>query len=155
MLDGRNSNARKQRENSTISLPSRGRLVDAPSYLAERPARNTPQELIVHVCIDLRLPAHGGLFARESQNCERDLRVRVDGQLGCNAHAQIVNPALAGFGLAYRFEDRATAPLRRGRLQRLLRKWCPPLAGSRLYYASRRPSSPAFALLADALRIRD
>ena len=32
------------------------------------------------------------------------------------------------------------------------RDWCPPFPGYHLYYPSRRHSSPAFALLVDALR---
>jgi DNA-binding transcriptional LysR family regulator len=41
-----------------------------------------------------------------------------------------------------------------GRLVRVLADWCPPSAGYHLYYASRRQSSPAFALLVEALRYR-
>jgi DNA-binding transcriptional LysR family regulator len=41
-----------------------------------------------------------------------------------------------------------------GRLKRVLGDWCPPFRGYHLYYPSRRHSSPAFALLVDALRYR-
>ena len=35
---------------------------------------------------------------------------------------------------------------------RVLDDWCPPFPGYHLYYPSRRHSSPALALLVDALR---
>jgi DNA-binding transcriptional LysR family regulator len=40
----------------------------------------------------------------------------------------------------------------KGRLARALESWCPPFPGYHLYYPSRRQSSPAFALLVEALR---
>ena len=36
----------------------------------------------------------------------------------------------------------------------VLADWCAPFPGYHLYYPSRRRSSPAFALLVDALRYR-
>ena len=49
-------------------------------------------------------------------------------------------------------EDVAQPHLAKGRLIRVLTGWCPPFSGYHLYYRSRRQSSPAFALLVDALR---
>jgi hypothetical protein len=37
----------------------------------------------------------------------------------------------------------------------VLADWCPPYSGYHLFYASRRQSSAAFALVVDALRYRD
>jgi DNA-binding transcriptional LysR family regulator len=71
-----------------------------------------------------------------------------------NGTAQMLNAALAGFGLAYVPEDVAQPHLTKGRLKRVLEDWCPPFPGYHLYYPSRRHSSPAFALLVDALRYR-
>lgn len=67
---------------------------------------------------------------------------------------QILNAALAGFGLAYLREDLAQPHLAQGRLKRVLEHWCPPFPGYHLYYPGRRHSSPAVALLVDALRYR-
>src|SRR5271166_2861712 len=38
-------------------------LVGAPSYFAQRPQPKTPHELTDHVCINLRLPTYGSLYA--------------------------------------------------------------------------------------------
>ena len=129
-------------------------VVGAPSYLAKRSLPRTPQELLSHDCINLRLPTHGGLYAWEFEKGNRELRVRVDGQLVFNATAQMLHAALAGFGLAYVPEDLAQPHLAKGRLNRLLEDWCPPFSGYHLYYPSRRQPTPAFALLVDALRYR-
>jgi DNA-binding transcriptional LysR family regulator len=80
--------------------------------------------------------------------------VRVEGQLVFNGIFQVLNAALAGFGLAYVPEDLAQPHLAKGRLKRVLEDWCPPFSGYHLYYPSRRQHSAAFALLVDALRYR-
>jgi DNA-binding transcriptional LysR family regulator len=129
-------------------------VVGAPSYFRKRPEPRKPQDLIGHDCINLRLSTHGGLYAWEFEKSGHELRVRVDGQLTFNGTAQMLNAALAGFGLAYVPDDLVAPHLARGRLTRVLEDWCPPYAGYHLYYPSRRQSSAAFALLVEALRWR-
>jgi DNA-binding transcriptional LysR family regulator len=129
-------------------------VVGAPSYFAKRSSPKKPQDLNDHSCINLRLPTYGGLYAWEFEKGGRELKVRVEGQLVFNATAQMLNAALAGFGLAYVPEDVAQPHLAQGHLKRVLDDWCPPFPGYHLYYPSRRHSSPAFALLVDALRYR-
>ncbi|MGE5306705.1 MAG: LysR substrate-binding domain-containing protein [Alphaproteobacteria bacterium] len=129
-------------------------VVGAPSYFAKRPAPKKPQDLTNHNCINLRLATYGGLYAWEFEKGGRELKVRVDGQLIFNGPAQMLNAALAGFGLAYVPEDVAQPHLAQGRLKRVLEDWCPPFSGYHLYYPSRRQSLAAFALLVDALRYR-
>jgi DNA-binding transcriptional LysR family regulator len=129
-------------------------VVAAPSYFRERSERKSPQDLISHNCINLRLPTYGGLYAWEFAKGNRELKVRVEGQLVFNGTARMLNAALAGFGLAYVPEDLAQPHLARGRLKRVLEDWCPPFSGYHLYYPSRRQPTPAFALLVDALRYR-
>ena len=129
-------------------------VVGAPSYFANRSPPKKPQELTDHNCINLRLPTYGGLYAWEFEKGNRELKVRVDGQLVFNGTTQMLNAALAGFGLAYVPEDLAQPHLAKGRLKRVLEDWCPTFPGYHLYYPSRRQSSPAFVLLVDALRYR-
>ncbi|MGA2125398.1 MAG: LysR family transcriptional regulator [Xanthobacteraceae bacterium] len=137
-----------------IGPDMRTAVVGAPSYLRTRSEPRTPQELIGHSCINLRLPTHGGLYAWEFEKGARELKVRVDGQLVFNGTFQMLNAALAGFGLAYVPEDLAKPHLAKGRLIRVLEDWCPPYSGYHLYYPSRHQPSAAFALLVDALRHR-
>src|SRR5271166_2493422 len=130
-------------------------VVGAPSYFKNRSEPKKPQDLIGHNCINLRLSTHGGLYAWEFEKGARELRVRVEGQLVFNGSFQMLNAALAGFGVAYVPEDLVQPHLAKRRLKRVLEDWCPPYPGYHLYYPSRRQSSAAFALLVDALRYRE
>jgi hypothetical protein len=60
-------------------------VVGAPSYFAKRSVPKKPQDLTDHNCINLRLPTYGGLYAWEFEKGNRELRVRVDGQLVFNS----------------------------------------------------------------------
>src|SRR5438046_8705524 len=96
----------------------------------------------------------GGLYRCEFEIGGLELKVRVDGQLVFNGTVQMLDAALAGFGLAYVPEDLAQPHLAKGLLKRVLEDWCPTYSGYHLYYPSRRQPSAAFALLVDALRYR-
>lgn len=128
-------------------------VVGAPAYFKSRSEPKTPQDLIGHNCINLRLPTHG-VYAWEFEKANRELRVRVEGQLTFNGTAQLLNGALAGCGLAYIPEGLITEHVAKGRLKRVLADWCQSYSGYHLFYPSRRQSSAAFALLVDALRYR-
>jgi len=129
-------------------------VVGAPSYFAEHPGPNAPQDLAEHRCINLRLPTAGGLYAWELEKGARELRVRVDGQLVVNNPQMIVRAAMDGLGLGCVLDDLVADQIADGRLVRVLADWCPPFAGYHLYYPSRRQPSAAFALVVEALRYR-
>jgi DNA-binding transcriptional LysR family regulator len=129
-------------------------VVGSPSYFAKRPVPKHPQDLVGHNCINIRLPTYGGLYVWEFEKDGRELKVRVEGQLVLNRLTQIVTATLAGIGLGFLPEDLAAAHVAKGRLRLVLADWCAPFPGYHLYYPSRRQSSPAFALLVDALRYR-
>jgi DNA-binding transcriptional LysR family regulator len=129
-------------------------VVGSPSYFAKHPPPRTPQDLTAHSCINLRLPAHRGVYAWEFEKSGRELRVRVDGQLMFNTAALILNASLAGYGLAYLTEQQVKKHLESGELVRVLANWCPPFPGYHLYYTSRRQPSAAFTVLVEALRYR-
>lgn len=129
-------------------------VVGAPSYFEDRPVPQTPQDLVSHNCINLRLPSHGGVYVWEFEKRGRELKVRVEGQFTFNATDQMLNAALAGSGLAYVPESMVEPHLAKGRLKRVLEDWCLPYSGYHLFYPSRRQSSAAFALLVGALRYR-
>jgi len=129
-------------------------VVGAPSYFKSRPAPKRPPDLIGHNCINLRLPTHDNVYAWEFERNDRELRVRVDGQLTFNTTSQQLNAALAGLGLAYVPEGMVHNHIAKGRLRRVLEDWCQPYSGYHLFYPSRRQSSAAFSLVVDALRHR-
>jgi DNA-binding transcriptional LysR family regulator len=127
-------------------------VVGSPTYFAKRPAPGKPQDLTHHDCINVRLPTHGGLLPWDFKKGARELVVRVEGQLTLNGFPQVVDAALAGMGLAFVLEDVVQRHLADGRLQRVLEDWCDEFPGYYLYYPSRRQTSPAFAVVLDALR---
>jgi len=130
-------------------------VVGAPDYFKGRPEIRKPQDLVAHNCINLKLPTHGNVYAWEFERGKRELRVRVDGQVTFNATVELLNAALAGFGLAYIPEGMAQPHIDKGRLARVLTDWCQSYSGYHLFYPSRRHSSAAFNLVVDALRHRD
>lgn len=135
-----------------ISPDVRMVVVGSPEYVAGRPEPKVPQDLMAHNCVNMRLPTHGGLYAWEFAKEGRELQVHVDGQFIFNTTPQILQAAVDGQGLAYVPEDMVTAHVDAGRLVRVLDDWCPTFPGYHLYYPSRRQSSPAFALVVEALR---
>jgi DNA-binding transcriptional LysR family regulator len=135
-----------------ISPDLRMAVVGSPAHFSKRPQPQTPQDLTAHDCINLRLPTYGSLLAWEFGRDGNDLKVHVQGQLTFNSSSPMLKAVLAGFGLAYVPEDMVRTQLAEGTLVRVLDDWCAPFPGYHLYYPSRRQSSPAFALLIEALR---
>ncbi|MBB3612991.1 LysR family transcriptional regulator [Rhizobium sp. BK602] len=128
--------------------------VATPGYFAHHPPPQMPQDLTHHICINMRLPTHGGIYVWEFEKDGQELRVRTDGQLVFNTIALRMNALLAGLGVAFLPEDLVAPHVLEGRLVRVLEDWCAPFPGYHLYYPSRRQSSPAFQVLVDALRYR-
>src|SRR4051795_8691516 len=71
-------------------------VVGAPSYFRRRAEPKTPQELVEHNCINLRLPSHGGVYVWEFEKRSRQLRVRVEGQFTCMAQTRCSMRRLPG-----------------------------------------------------------
>lgn len=126
--------------------------IGAPGYFARQGVPKTPQDLVGHNCIGLRLTSGGGFYAWEFHKDGRDVRMRVDGQLAFNSTLPMVDAAIAGYGIAYIPEDTVAEHVAAGRLQVVLSDWSPEFAGYYLYYPSRRQNAPAFKVIVDALR---
>ena len=135
-----------------IGPPMRMAVVASPSYLAQRPAPTSPQDLVDHRCINLRLPTHGGTYAWEFEKDGREMRVRVEGQLTFNGIGPMQDAAVDGFGMAYLAAAHVQPLIGSGRLVSLLEDWLPPFEGYQLYYPSRRQMTSAFRVIVDALR---
>lgn len=127
-------------------------IVGAPSYFTNRPIPASPQDLLKHNCITLRLASSGGLYAWELKNGERDVQARVSGQVTCTSAYQMRNVALSGMGLAFIPADLADIHVRKGRLRSVMEDWCPSFPGLHAYYLSRRHTTRALALVIEAIR---
>jgi len=129
-------------------------VVGSPAYFAENSPPRSPQDLVRHRCINLRMASSGGLYAWELEKDGRELKVRVEGQVTFNRGELGLEAAAEGFGLMCTIEELAQPYLADGRLVRVLEEWCPPFPGYHLYYPSRRQPSAAFTLLVEALRYK-
>ncbi|MGE0801571.1 MAG: LysR family transcriptional regulator [Lautropia sp.] len=125
-------------------------VAGSPAYFERYGKPRHPQQLIEHNCINLRLPAQG-YFGWTFRKGAQEQRVKIDGQVVLNSILQVVEAALAGFGLAYVPEQLARSHIEAGRLVEILREWRQTYEGYHLYYPNRR-KSPALGLLVDALR---
>jgi DNA-binding transcriptional LysR family regulator len=128
--------------------------VASPQYFKKHAKPLAPQDLTGHACINMRLPTHDTIYEWEFEKNKHALKVRVDGPAVFNTLALRLSAALEGLGIAYMPEDYALPHINAGKLVRVLGDWCEPFSGYHLYYPSRRQSTPAFALLVDALRFK-
>lgn len=138
-----------------IGPPLRMAVVASQAYFAAHAIPKAPRDLMSHRCINQRMQTSGGLYVWDFERRGKQVNVRVDGQLIFNTSTHIVQAAVAGLGVAYLPEEEFEPYLQEGRLVRVLEDWCPPFSGYYLYYPSRRQPSPAFTLVANALRQAD
>ncbi|EPZ5285719.1 LysR substrate-binding domain-containing protein, partial [Cronobacter dublinensis] len=124
----------------------------SPDYFSRYPVPQTPQELVQHNCINMRMAASGRVYVWEFDGDDGPVNVRVDGQLIFNTSAHIVDAALAGLGIAFLPLEEFGSHITEGRLVQVLEPWCRPFPGYYLYYPSRKQPSPAFSLVVEALK---
>ncbi|WP_320188811.1 LysR family transcriptional regulator [Agrobacterium rosae] len=129
-------------------------VVGAPSYFRQNPWPEKPEDLTGHNCIQIRMPTHGNILSWEFEKDGHELRVKAEGQLVFNNIAMRLEAVKRGLGLAYMPDDLVADEIASGELIRVLEDWCAPFPGYHLYYPNRRHTSPAFALVIDALRYR-
>jgi DNA-binding transcriptional LysR family regulator len=128
--------------------------VASPDYFADREKPKHPRDLVGHRCINMRHETSGGLYAWEFEKGDRELRVRVDGQITFNNSYAMIDAAVSGYGIAYVPESIVERQIASGELVQVLDDWSPFFDGYFLYYPSRRQNLPAFQVIVDALRHR-
>jgi DNA-binding transcriptional LysR family regulator len=126
-------------------------IVGAPGYFETHRVPVTVQDLARHNCINLRL-ASGGTYAWELLQDGRPVEARVAGQVTFNGAYQLLNAALAGYGLAFVPEHLSQPLVDAGRLRRVMDDCCPSFPGLHAYYPSHRNSSRAMRVVIDAIR---
>jgi DNA-binding transcriptional LysR family regulator len=126
-------------------------IVGAPRYFETHKVPENLQELAGHNCIALRLTS-GGVYAWELREGDREVEVRVTGQLTFNGAYQMLNAALSGYGLAFLPEEMTQPHVDAGRLRRVMDDACTIFPGLHAYYPSRRNSSRALRVVIDAIR---
>lgn len=136
-----------------IGPPVRMAVAASPAYFSVHSKPRKPKDLLGHNCINMRMQTGGGLYVWDFQRKDKQVNVRVDGQLVFNTSPNVVDAALAGLGVAWLPEEEFAPHIENGSLIRVLDEWCPAFPGYYLYYPSRRQPSPAFSLVLEALRL--
>lgn len=72
--------------------------VASPGYLDTHGMPKHPQDLVRHVCINMRHETAGGLYAWEFEKDGQTLRVRVNGQFTFNNSYAMIDAAVNGYG---------------------------------------------------------
>lgn len=129
-------------------------IVGAPRYFESHPVPVTVADLRRHNCICLRLSGRGGIYAWELRDGDRNVDLRVNGQLIFNGAYQMLAAALSGYGLAFLPQEMAQPHLDAGRLRAVMEDCCPSFPGLHAYYPSHRNSSRAMRLVIEAIRYR-
>lgn len=127
-------------------------VVAAPGYLAAHGAPAEPRDLASHRCIGYRLRSTGAGYAWEFSRRGRAFTVAVPEVLLFDDPGPVLDCAADGLGIGYVLEDASAAPVRDGRLVRLLPDWTVPFPGFFLFWPSRRQQRPVFAAFVDAVR---
>jgi DNA-binding transcriptional LysR family regulator len=127
-------------------------IVGSPRYFETHKVPATIKDLARQNCIALRLSSSGGVYAWELRDGDRDVEVRINGQVTFNGAYQMLHAALDGYGLAFLPEVLTQPYVDAGRLRRVLDDACPLFPGLHAYYPSRRNSSRALRLVIEAIR---
>ena len=129
-------------------------VVASPAYLKRRPAPVTPEDLLLHDCIALRL-ASGGCYAWELKQGSREVNVRVPSRLVFNGVYPMLRAALSAHGVAYIPEDLVRSHLDEGRLLPVLEGWWRTFPGYRLFFARQHEIPAVLRVIIEALRYSD
>jgi DNA-binding transcriptional LysR family regulator len=126
-------------------------IVGSAAYLAKHGKPKTPEELLAHNCIRLRLP-NGALLPGRFQKDGKVFDVAVSGTLILNETSLMAPAILDGIGLTQIPRAYVADAIAEGRIVSLLEEWQPSGAPFALYYPSRRQTPAALQALIDFLR---
>lgn len=138
-----------------IAVPVTGRwrlaVVGAPSYFSRRSEPKTPDELLGHNCIRVRLSS-GAMLPWRFQRDDKPLDLAVSGSLVVNLDTLVEAAVFNGIGLAQGPRAQFEQEISDGRLVSVLERWQPVMPPFSLYYPSRRQTPAALKALVNFLR---
>jgi DNA-binding transcriptional LysR family regulator len=134
-----------------VSPEMRLAVVGSPQYFETHAIPRRPQDLKDHACIGFRFS--NGLYRWEFEKGSKSIAVSPQGPASFDDPDLVIRAVLDGIGIGTAMEDTLNPLIADGRLQQVLKDWCPTFPGFFLYYPSRRNQPAALAALIDALRI--
>jgi DNA-binding transcriptional LysR family regulator len=126
-------------------------VVGAPSYFSRHGEPKTPEDLLGHNCVRVRLPS-GAMLPWRFEREGKPLQLPVSGSLVVNVEALIESAVLNGIGLAQVPRAQFAQEISEGRLVPVLEQWQPVMSPFSLYYPSRRQIPGALKALVEFLR---
>jgi len=144
---------RVDRDMIAVPITHKWRLavVGAPSYFSRRGEPQTPEDLLGHDCIRVRLP-NGAMMPWRFQRDGKALELAVSGSIIVNIDALVASSVVNGIGLAQGARAQFDQEISSGRLVSVLDQWQPAMPPFALYYPSRRQMPAALRALVDFLR---
>lgn len=137
-----------------VAIPVTGEVrfaaVASPGYFERRGRPIVPQDLHAHDCIRFRFDS-GAIYRWEFERRGVFERIDVPGRLTLTDQPLMVDAAVDGVGIAFVPDHLAADALADGRLERVLKDWCPAYPGLCLYYAGHRHVSSGLRALIDLL----
>jgi DNA-binding transcriptional LysR family regulator len=125
-------------------------VVGSPAYFETHPIPRRPQDLKDHACIGFRFS--NALYRWEFEKGRKALTVSPQGPASFDDPDLVIQAVLQGVGIGTAMEVSLKNLIAAGRLQQVLRDWCPIFPGYFLYYPSRRNQPAALAALIETLR---
>ncbi|MGU3414539.1 LysR family transcriptional regulator [Enterobacteriaceae bacterium C34A] len=132
----------------------RMRVVATPEYFAEHGTPQSPDDLLKHQSVGMRM-SHGGIYHWELERHQQKFSVNVPPRIVLNEMRAIHRAALSGIGIAFMSNWFVDEDIAAGRLVSVMDEWSQPFGGLRLYYPGRRhvpPGLKAFIDLVHELR---
>lgn len=134
-----------------LTRESRWSIVGAPSYFAKHGRPRTPEDLIHHRAIGIRLGS-GALYRWELTKKGKDIAISVESSVIVNDFALQIDLARAGYGLAYCEDDLIADDVAAKRVERVLGSYLTKGPGLSLYFPARTQAQPKLRALIDLVK---
>jgi DNA-binding transcriptional LysR family regulator len=123
----------------------------SPSYLDRFGIPASPDDLLGHHCIRIRL-GDDRLYDWEFERHGEEIAIAAPGQITVDASHAALGFAIAGVGIAYGVEAILKPHLESGELAQVLAEWAPMGGGFHVYYSGRRQLPTGLRLLIDVMK---
>lgn len=133
-----------------LTADARMQIVASPDYFAEHGYPHSPDDLLKHQSIGMRM-SHGGIYRWELEHHQQKFALAIPTRIVLSEMNAIHRAALSGIGIAFISSWFIHEDLASGRLVSVLDEWCPRFGGLHLYYSGHRhvpPGLKAFIALA-------
>ena len=134
-----------------LTRESRWSIVGSPAYFAKHGRPRTPEELVHHKIIGLRLGS-GALYRWELTKKGREIAVSLESTLIVNDFMMLLQMARNGHGLAYVFDDAVDEEFAQNRLERVLAPYLTKGPGLSIYFPTRMQTQPKLRALIDLVK---